>query len=62
MLLAHLGSKTEWSLDDNLDATEDIVRLSARIGLPNAGDQTEDGLKFYRAAAAHLGLELEHGG
>jgi hypothetical protein len=59
-LLAHLGSKPEWSIDDNLDVADDVARLASRVGLPRAGDQTENGLSFYRAAATHLGFELAH--
>lgn len=54
MLLAHLGSKAEWTLDDSLDATEDLVRIAEQIGLPSAGDQTPEGLTFYSSAAAYL--------
>lgn len=54
--LAYLGAKTEWSADDNFDTTEDIARLAQQVGLPGAGDQTADGLAFFRAAAAHLGI------
>ena len=57
--LAYLGSRPEWSADDNFDITEDIARLAERIGLPGAGDQTAPALTFYRAAATHLGIDLE---
>lgn len=57
--LAYLGSRLEWSADDNFDITEDIARLAERIGLPGAGDQTASALRFYRAAAAHLGFDLD---
>mgnify|MGYP001191340652 CR=1 FL=1 len=56
--LALLGSKVEWSLDDNLEATEELVRLAETIGLPPAGDQNPEAVEFYRAAAAHVGLDL----
>ena len=57
--LAYLGSKLEWSVDDNLDNTEQVVRLAETIGLPGAGDQSTAGLEFYRAAAVHLGFDIE---
>ena len=53
--LAQFGSKVEWSMDEVLDATEELVRLAERIGLPPAGDQDASALAFYRAASAHLG-------
>lgn len=57
--LAYLGSKLEWSVDDNLDITEQVVRLAETIRLPSAGDQSASALKFYRAAATHLGFDVE---
>lgn len=57
--LAYLGSKTEWSMDDNLDTTEKLVRLAQVIGLYSAGDQEQAGVEFYRAAALHLGRRLD---
>lgn len=57
--LAYLGSKPEWSVDDNLDITEQVVRLAEAIRLPGAGDQSASALEFYRAAAAHLGFDVE---
>lgn len=56
-LLAHLGSKVEWSMDDNLDTTEGLVRLAEKVGLPPAGDQDASALGFYRAAVASLRLD-----
>ena len=56
--LAYLGSKVEWSIDDNLDTTEELVRLAEVVGLQSAGDQDASGMEFYQAAAAHLGFEL----
>lgn len=55
--LARLGSKLEWSMDDNLDTTEELARLAERVGLPAAGDQDASALVFYRAAAAHVGRD-----
>ncbi len=57
--LAYLGSKVEWSMDDNLDTTEALARLAESVGLPPAGDQDASALEFYRAAAAALGLGLD---
>ena len=57
--LAYLGAKVEWSLDDNLDTAEELVRLAETIGLHSAGDQDAAGVNFYRAAATHLGLGLD---
>mgnify|MGYP000849620267 CR=1 FL=1 len=56
--LAYLGSKTEWSVDDNLDTTEKLVRLAEVIGLHPAGDQDIYAAAFYRAAARHLGQDV----
>lgn len=57
--LACLGSKLEWSMDDNLDTTEELIRLAEVIGLYSAGDQEQTGVEFYRAAASHLGFRVE---
>lgn len=57
--LAYLGSKQEWSVDDNLDITEQIVRVAETIGLPGAGDQSASALEFYRAAAVRVGFDVE---
>ncbi len=52
--LAYLGSKAEWSLDDNLHTTENLVRLAEEIGLLPAGDQDTSALEFYRAASVYV--------
>lgn len=39
-------------MDEVLDATDELVRLAEKIGLPPAGDQDSSALEFYRAAAA----------
>ncbi len=54
--LAYLGSKAEWSVDDNLDTTEKLVRLAEEIGLHPAGDQDASAVEFYRAASMYVGL------
>jgi len=57
--LAYLGSKIEWSMDDNLETTEKLVRLAEQIGLHPAGDQDAPAVSFYRAASVHLGLGVD---
>lgn len=57
--LAYLGSKAEWSVDDNLDTTEKLVRLAEEIGLHPAGDQGVAAVGFYRAASMYLGLGVD---
>ncbi len=57
--LATFGSKGEWSMDEVLDATDELVRLAERTGLPPAGDQDAAALAFYQAASGHLGLDGE---
>lgn len=52
--LAMLGSKTEWSMDDNFDTTEGLVELGQRCGLPSGGDQSDDALLFYGTAAGSI--------
>jgi hypothetical protein len=54
--LAFLGSKAEWSVDDNLDTTEKLVRLAEEIGLHPAGDQDRSAVEFYRAALVYVRL------
>lgn len=57
--LANLGSRPEWSLDDNFSVSEGLVRLaSTTYGLPSAGDQSDIELAFYRAAAESIGLDV----
>lgn len=51
--LAYLGSKAEWSMDDNLDTTEQLVRLAEQVGLHPAGDQDASAVEFYRAASVY---------
>ncbi len=57
--LAKFGSKAEWSMDEVLDATEELVRLAARTGLPSAGDQDAAALEFYQAAYGHVAFDAE---
>lgn len=54
--LAYLGSKAEWSINDNLDTTEELVRLAERTGLHPAGDQDTSAVEFYRAALVYVRL------
>lgn len=49
-LIINLGSKAEWSMEDNYYTTEAIAQLAVRIGLPRAHDQTAVALEFYREA------------
>ena len=57
--LAKFGSKPEWSMDEVLDATEELVRLAERTGLPPAGDQDAGALAFYGAVSEYLGFHAE---
>lgn len=57
--LAQFGSKADWSMDEVLDATDELVRLAERIGLPPAADQDAAALAFYRAASGYLGSDAE---
>lgn len=57
--LAYLGFRPGWSADDNSGIAEGIARLAERLGLPGAGDPTASAFTLHRAAAAHLGLDLE---
>ena len=57
--LTQFGSKVEWPMDEVLDATDELVRLAERIGLPPAGDQDASALAFYQAASAYAGLDVK---
>jgi hypothetical protein len=57
--IIYLGSKVEWSMDDNFATTEGIAGLSDRFGIPAAHDQNDSELNFYRSAATHLGYAIE---
>lgn len=48
--IAHLGARSEWSMEDNFTTTEWVAGLAGQVGLPAAGDQTDDALEFYCAA------------
>lgn len=59
--LIALGAKTEWSLEDNFACTESLVAVGAReYGLPSAGDQDDEALRFYGEAAIALGYETDY--
>lgn len=57
--LAYLGSRAEWSIDDNLETTEELVRLAEQIGLHPAGDQDASAVEFYRAASVYLRMDSD---
>lgn len=57
--IAHLGSKPEWSMDDNFNVTEGIVGFASNIGLPSAGNQSLDDLIFYMAATRENGEHVD---
>lgn len=50
--IAHLGARPEWSMDDNFACTEGMAGLAGEVGLPSAGDQTDEALEFYAAATS----------
>lgn len=55
--LIMLGSNFEWSLEHNFAVTEGIAMLADRVGLPGAGDQSDDDLVFWRSLADRLGID-----
>lgn len=57
--LIALGAKSEWDMDDNFHTTESLASLAEVYGLPSAGDQGEDALRFYGEAAKALGLRAD---
>ena len=57
--LVALGSKTEWSMEDNFLTTEGIARLADTVGLPKAGDQDAEALGFWRTIADQLGFDYD---
>lgn len=48
-LMAHLGAREEWSMEDNVATTETIAALAGQVGLPSAGDQSGEDLAFWRS-------------
>lgn len=54
-----LGAKSEWSMEDNFGTTETLARLASAYGLPPAGDQDDEALRFYGEAAQALGYESD---
>lgn len=55
--LVALGSKAEWSMEDNFATTEGIARLADVVGLPSAGDQSDSDLAFWREIADAIGFD-----
>ena len=51
-----LGSKSEWSMEDNFACTEGLAGLSVPYGLPTSGNQDDEALEFYGRAAHHIGF------
>lgn len=59
--LAHLGGKLEWSMDDNRVVAETLAMLPDRhYGLPSAGDQDDEALRFYGEIALEIGLTTDY--
>jgi hypothetical protein len=55
-----LGAKSQWSMDDNYATTEGLAALAGvKYGLPAAGAQDDDDLRFYGEPALELGLEAD---
>lgn len=54
-----LGAKSSWSMDDNYHTTETLAELAERYGLPPAGDQPDEALRFYGEPALALGYEAD---
>lgn len=50
-LIVNLGAKPEWSMGDNFATTEGLAGLASEVGLPEAGDQSDEALLFWRAIA-----------
>lgn len=50
-VLAMLGAHAEWSMEHNFTATETVAKLSRTIGLPDAFDQEDGELSFWREVA-----------
>lgn len=57
--IAYLGSKAEWSMDDNFCTTEGLAALPEKYGLLAAHDQDVTELTFYGLAAKHLGYDVD---
>ena len=55
-LMANLGSKPEWDMEDNFETTEAIAALAEQVGLPHAGDQGAAALRFWRQEGRERGL------
>ena len=56
-LIVKLGAKHEWSMDDNFETTETVASFAGSIDLPEAGDQSEDALRFWVAIAEAEGWD-----
>lgn len=58
-MICYLGSKDEWSMDDNFACTESLAALTGPTDLPDAYNQDAEALVFYGLAAQHLGYAVE---
>jgi hypothetical protein len=54
VLMAYLGASREWSMDDNFQTTAAIAQLADTIGLPSAGDQSDEHLAFWQGVVREI--------
>lgn len=57
--LIPLGAKSEWDMEDNYLTTEGLAGLASDYGLPAAGDQDDEALRFYGLAALAIGYDAD---
>ena len=57
LALIALGSKSEWTMEDNFAVTESVAMLAKRCGLPDAANQSDEELAYWRALADDLGID-----
>lgn len=58
-LIVPLGAKLEWSMEDNFGTTEAVADFAGVAGLPVAGGQDDDALRFWATIARDEGYEYD---
>lgn len=56
-MMANLGGKVEWDMDDNFYTTERLAELAGQITGHAAGGQSKDDLRFWHPIATALGCD-----
>lgn len=56
-LMANLGGRREWSMEDNFHTTERIAELAGQITGHSAGHMSDDDLRYWHPVAIEAGFD-----